>query len=576
MPLEEADCLSMGLNTESKPNPDGPPACHQPQWVESPILLPRFLFFLLAIPALLFNPFLLEPVFAQPDLNSFAPRAATIGQTTEITASGKFDQWPVQFHSNRPGLKFEALKKGIFRVTVPPEAAPGIYLVRFLDRKGASQPVPLVTDSIASLVEKEPNDSPKAPQEVPIPANVSGVLAKSGDVDCFRVQCKKGESLVATVMGNPLFGQTMDSVVQICDERGFVLNQNDDRRGIDPMLVVPIPADGHYLVRIFAFPSTPNSTVRFAGAADYRYLLQISSGPVLWFPSPLSTGTVGKNQAVGFNLPTDTEKGPQLKQVVLPDQQILFYQPGTAGFFELPPSGEGVQRTFEGEHPSEKPLSIPFDFTGTISRAGELDLLRFEAKKGEKIRFQLDARKYGLELDPLLTLFDSEGKSLLNKDDNSKADPDLVVDFTVPADGLYYARIKDSADAGGPHFVYRIRSSRPTPDFSLSVTANQFAAVPGKPLEIEVAVERKDGFNQPVEIRAEGLGEAAKQTAVISAAKGETAKKIKLKIEPVKEFQQTFRIIGKSDNQQRTARQVLPCGRNVETLILTATPAPKK
>ena len=133
-----------------------------------------------------------------------------------------------------------------------------------------------------------------------MPAAVTGVLAKSGDVDCYSVMLKQGDTLVASMIANPVLGTSMDGVIQISDSRGFVLNQNDDSKGVDPQLVVKIPRDGNYLVRAFAFPAAPNSTVRFAGAADYRYVLRLTTGPFvdtsIPFPSHSDSGecTIGR------------------------------------------------------------------------------------------------------------------------------------------------------------------------------------------------------------------------------------------------------------------------------------------
>ena len=64
---------------------------------------------------------------------------------------------------------------------------------------------------------------------------------------------------------------------------GFVLAQNDDARHIDPMVdFFSTEREATYTVRIFAFPLTPNSTIGFAGAANFVYRLTSDDpGPYL-------------------------------------------------------------------------------------------------------------------------------------------------------------------------------------------------------------------------------------------------------------------------------------------------------
>ena len=49
----------------------------------------------------------------------------------------------------------------------------------------------------------------------------------------------------------------MDAVLQVVSAKGFVLAQNNDAVGRDPRIVFEAPTTGTYIVRLFAFPSTP-------------------------------------------------------------------------------------------------------------------------------------------------------------------------------------------------------------------------------------------------------------------------------------------------------------------------------
>ncbi len=82
---------------------------------------------------------------------------------------------------------------------------------------------------------------------------------------------RAGQTLVASVAAHGTLGSPMDAVLQICSSDGFVLRQNDDFHGLDPQLVFDAPRDGKYVIRIFAFPASPNSSISFSGKPSYVY-----------------------------------------------------------------------------------------------------------------------------------------------------------------------------------------------------------------------------------------------------------------------------------------------------------------
>lgn len=95
---------------------------------------------------------------------------------------------------------------------------------------------------------------------------------------------------------------------------------------------------------------------------------------------------------------------------------------------------------------------------------GEEDWFRFEAKKGQQLVFDVDARKcvpYLADAVPgwfqaVIAVYDEEGKELAYADDY-RFDPDPVLFFDVPEDGEYLLSIRDAIHRGREDFVYRIR-----------------------------------------------------------------------------------------------------------------------
>src|SRR5262245_17444600 len=133
---------------------------------------------------------------APPKINYFFPVGAQRGQTATITASGEFSGWPVQIWADRPGLTATCEKdKGKLKVEVAADAAPGVYWLRRADGEGAAALKPFVVGALPEVLEDETNDLPAKPQAVDAKVVVNGKLAKSGDLDGYRVELKQGQTV---------------------------------------------------------------------------------------------------------------------------------------------------------------------------------------------------------------------------------------------------------------------------------------------------------------------------------------------------------------------------------------------
>src|SRR5205807_332594 len=104
-------------------------------------------------------------------------------------------------------------EKGKVRVAVGPAVVPGIYWLRFYDPTGASALRPFVVGTLPEVAEKEPNDSPTSAQPIKGHVVVNGKLEKVGDVDCYAVSLKKGQTLVAAVDAHHALRSPVDAVL---------------------------------------------------------------------------------------------------------------------------------------------------------------------------------------------------------------------------------------------------------------------------------------------------------------------------------------------------------------------------
>ena len=493
---------------------------------------------------------------APPSLQHFFPAGGQQGQTVEVTCAGSFPRWPVEASSDREGIKVEPIAdmKQKLRVIIDQEAAAGLYFIRLHDAEGATTVRPFAVGSLPETVEQEPNDSPGKPQTLPASTVINGKLNKAGDVDHFTLSLKAGQTLVASTMANTTLNSPMDAVLQVCDARGFVLLHNDDERGLDPMIVFRAPQDGQYLVRIFAFPSAPNSTIGFAGADSYVYRLTLTTEAMIdhTFPLAVERGKPGELVFHGWNLPAD------LRQTIAATEDSFrtIVVPQTSGILRLPAYPFAPTVAVENaEAPVVQEIRVPAAITGRIGAPLEKDQFIFDLEKGTKINIVAASRKLGYALDPLVRIRDSKGKMLAENDD-AGGSPDAALSFSAPETGRYMLELEDVNGHGGFRFVYHLTAIPAVPDYQLSLAADAFVVAPDKTVEIPVAIARQEGFAEEIVIEAVGLPEGVTAESVVSGPKGDVSKSVKLVIKPTKKgVSASFSVMGKAgkSGSQRTA-----------------------
>ncbi len=473
---------------------------------------------------------------APPSVTALVPSGCQVGQSVEVAAQGAVGDKP-QAWLSREGLKIEFAEAGNkFKATVAENAQPGVCWIRFFNAEGASSLRPFVIGTLPEVAEKEPNNAAKEAQKLETSqVVVNGVLDKGGDVDTFAVSLKAGQTLVASLTAKGTLGSPMDSVLQVLGPRGFVLEHNDDDHGFDPQIVFTAPSDGEYGVRVFAFSDVANSSIAFAGAANYIYRLTLTTGAFVDHTEPMSVGRLvaGEPPAPqaqrlrlhGWNLP------PELTEVSVDaaaSNPFVVRHPLLGNTLTVPvePYPSVVELT---ERPAElQEIAVPSSMTGVIGKLGELDVFRMKLATNQAIVFRTDARSAGSPLDPVLRILKADGSQLLEVDDGSKGDFDPDTNFTAPADGEYRVSITDRFGLGGPRFFYRLTALPSQPDFELKVAADSFVVTPDKPLEIPVTVDRQRGFASEIVVVVTGLPEKVTDEPIVSAKDGDSAKTVKL------------------------------------------------
>jgi hypothetical protein len=470
-----------------------------------------------------------------PTLEHLFPAGAARGSTIEVTAAGQFERWPVRGWSSSAGIAIKAEgEKGKLSIVVAPDAPTGVHWVRLFDEEGASAPRPFVIGILPERNEVEPNDGPGQAQRIDGPnVVVNGRLAKTGDVDGYVVRLRKGQTLVASMEANRRLGSPMDGVLQVASPDGFVLAQNDDEHDRDPQIAFEAPLEGDYVVRAFAFPFVQESSIRFAGAPTFLYRLTLATGGVVDHVSPMAISTSGPSEVevYGWNIPEAARRLP-IEPPVDGESTIRLAHPSLASEAEV--RVVPVPSTLEAEpndfaHP--QPISWPVAVSGRIDPPRDVDAYAFTARKGQTLVFRVESRSLGQPLDAVLRISDASGGPVVEVDDVRRGyDPE--VRFNVPADGTYRATVRDLNGQGGPRHAYLLVAEAPRPDFALTLKADQFPLTPGKPTEIVVAVERREGYAESIEVGLEGHFDGVIAGAIVSTAKGPTATSVTLKLAP--------------------------------------------
>lgn len=463
---------------------------------------------------------------APPSVSSLLPAGGQRGTEVAVTLQGKPGETVPEVWCDRPGLEFVRPEKpGPITVRIADDAQPGLYWLRFSNDEGSAALRPFYVGALPEVLEVEPNDSFRKPQALPSTrVVVNGVLAKAEDADVYAVTLSKGQTVVASVAAFGDLGSPMDGVLQILSPAGFVLEQNEDDQGWDPRITFTAPADGTYYLRLFAFPATPDSSIRLAGGADYVYRLTISSGsfpdhvwpPVL--PVGESFGLTAFN-ADGQEFPDK----PALSTIQAGPQRVwseVWDGPAWVVGAAAPPVPEMVP---DADAPQPLP-AIPVTVMGRLDRAGDTDRYRVMLVKDRAIEIEAFSRSIGAPLDPVVKIADSAGKVLKELDDLGN-NPDPRFDFTAPADGEYEVQITERYGNGGPRGVYVLAIRDLEATARLTVASDNFVVAGDKPLEIAVSVERIAGFDGEIAVSAVDLPEGVTAEPVVAKPKEASDKK---------------------------------------------------
>ncbi len=485
---------------------------------------------------------------AQVQLDRFYPPVVHIGGETVIKAEGKFPNWPVEIVSDRDDVKFVVGKEsGRLTVNISTDVSPGVVWIRLLDNRSASKLVPLLIEPIAATSEVEPNNKINEATPVELPVIVYGKLAKSNDLDTYRVKLKRGQTFVASAMAHRPLGSPMDAVMQLVDGRGNVIVQADDDRGLDPQLVYQADEDAELSLRIFAFPEVANSTIGYAGAESFVYTIRLTSDAFVDHALPLVVSADHSSVIsvpYGWNLPPKLEV---LRRGATTYSPIVNRVPSALGWqWQTAITHDAVMIDEVNSGSVAVAESLPCIFSGHIAARGEIDRIRFPVNASTRYEAVAHSRAFGFPLDSVLRVVNlADGSEVVTNDDVSREQYDASVVFTPKVAGEFVLEISDLVEGHGPRHAYSVVIAEATPAADLSVAEDHFIISAGASVEIPISIVRRNGFDQELTITAQGLPEGVVAEPVVSQTKGNTSKAVKLRIvtDKAAACQNSFRIV---------------------------------
>ena len=411
-------------------------------------------------------------------------------------------------------------------ITFAADAPPGKREVRIVCDRGVSNPLvfhvglvpeasrpPMLTGEVQvlgkealALRRQRHNDTER---KITVPCTVNGQIG-SAEVHRYRFTAQKGQRLVISTSARELVPFIADAVpgwfqpvLAIYDDQGKELAYNDDFSfDPDPLITFEAPKYGEYVLTI-------NDAI-FRGREDFVYRVTIDETPLVTsiFPLGAKFGTSPAIAMKGWNLEGATLGPP--KEDSETGAHILRATKGRKESNRVLFAPDTLRETYDKESNNDlehaQKVDFPIIVNGRVDRPDDSDVFQITGRAGDTIVAEVKARRLNSPLDSVLKVTDARGAPLAMNDDHDDPEAgttthyaDSYLTVKLPADGAYFVHLGDITRNGGEEYAYRLRISRPRPDFALRVAPSS-VFLRGNSAPLSVYVYRKDGFADPIRV----------------------------------------------------------------------------
>ena len=438
---------------------------------------------------------------APPTIGNLPIRGLQIGGTTTFVVDGAellpepklVLPWPNAQAVLQPGA---TAQRASWAVTLPPQTAAGVYLVRVATAGGVSNATPIGVDVF-----------PQQPVQAELPSlNVALHGAIGGDQRLTtRFQGKAGQR-VAVDCESQRLGGAVRPVVRLLDARSVQIAWKPPRPelGGDSRLVATLPADGVYTIEV-------HDVLYRAGAPGF---VRLKVGDFhysdLAFPLGVSLGGKASLEFPGGTLPANARAEFDATNAAAPGSRPASVPGGVIWSGGLPRvvASDIPEQIESASAPGSPPQHLgrpSVAVSGRIAATGEDDRFSIDVAPGQRLQFEVQSRAFGSPLDGVLTVMGPQGNGLASGDDRPGT-PDPAVDVTVPAgvDKLLIS-VRDLQRRGGAEFVYRlVVRDLARGDFSLTLPVDRVQIPAGGSQAILVPVARQE-YGGGLRLSAAGL-----------------------------------------------------------------------
>lgn len=343
---------------------------------------------------------------AAPQVTRKTPDAAPRGRIIRLVLEGKHLDSVESITANQSGFTAKILQNrrapGSLTADImfPAATLAGVYQLT-LRGSGGTATVPFTVDLSAATSEQEPNDSPGRGQRLTLPATIAGTLGKAGDADYFIFEAVKGQQLGVQVMTD---GSKFEPFLRLSTLDGELLAQ-----GTAGLLGHTFKEAGTYALGI--------RDRQLRGGADYKYRLNVGEIPIATaiFPLGLQRGTEAELAIEGVNLsgivgrrikaPADAPLGGKLPvHLDTPLGRPLGKSEIVVGEFP-----EVSRSTSDGKPMT---MTVPGTANGVLRMPGQAELWSFEARKGQQLIVEVEARRLGSPIDSFIEILDANDRPI--------------------------------------------------------------------------------------------------------------------------------------------------------------------
>ncbi|MGV3607149.1 MAG: hypothetical protein ACO1RA_12165 [Planctomycetaceae bacterium] len=496
-----------------------------------------------------------------------------------------------------------------FAVQVAADVPPGAYEVRAEGRFGQSNPRWFIVSSYGELTDAAGNSTSDKSIEVPLGSGLAGrvdansmdfvkVPLKAGERVLFNLQAARiGSRMNATLILTDPTGKELsrardtvgdDPVIEFTAPADGIygLKIFDHVYGQGPAYFYHLDVTAAPLID-FIFPPSGLAGTNQAVTIYGRNLpggvpadgLKRHGAPLQKLAANI---TVPGDEASKTQMPALTQLPIrsalldaipyQLTSPAGPSNRVPFYVAQAPVTVEQEPNSTPAQA---------QKLTVPFELAGQYLPAGDVDWVQFDAKKGDTLWIDIYCHRLGLECDPAMSIFrvnkNEKGEEVvadvaqvddlperaarIGSDlDSSSDDPSFKL--AVPEDGTYRIMVRDQSGTGGndPAKMYRLAVRPGFEDFRVLATAVTLMPTPqaqvtqlasgvvrkGGNLLVSCKVDRRDGFEGEIQIRAEGLPPGMTSSTAVIAGDTEKASLVISAAENMAAFSGPIKIIAKA------------------------------